>query len=409
MKLVLNMGIAKNNAKMLYDRIMTSPKIVHYNKGYIENFDTLLKANDFTDYTRVHYLFILEMLSTKIPKNFKDMNKDDIQKFVISLKERYAPSSQDVYKSCIKKFFQWFYKMDDREYPDIVKWIKTRTGKNSRGKLPEELLSESEIRRMVGCCDNFRDSAMIMVLYEGALRCGELLSMKIKHVEIDDNIPVMRITVDGKTGMRKLPLVDSVPYLRNWLNTHPSRNDKESRLWTSLRLSKKTRTAWALTHEGIRGTVKLVGERAGIGKRIYPHLFRHSRLTELAKIMTDSELRMFAGWSKDSSMTATYIHLSQRDIETKLLESKGLIQRKDKRKKELEPKTCLRCSEINPVTAKFCQRCSQILDLQTAIEIDKQRKDSDDVMNKLFQDNFFVKDFKKHLERLGIAKQKGGK
>ncbi len=366
------MGKAENNAKMLYNRIMTSPKIVHYNKGYIEKFDTLLKANDFSDNTRVHYLFILEMLSTKTPKNFKDMTKNDIQKFAISLKERYAPSSQ------------------------------TRTGKNGKGKLPEEILSEHNIKEMLNHCDNFRDSAMIMVLYEGGLRCGELLSMKIKHVEIDDNIPVMRITVDGKTGMRKLPLVDSVPYLRNWLNNHPSKNDKDSPLWTSLRLSKKTRKPWSLTHEGIRGTVKLIGKRANIEKRIYPHLFRHSRLTELAKIMTDSELRMFAGWSKDSSMTAVYIHLSQRDIETKLLMSKGLIQKKEEKNKELKPRTCPRCGEINPATAKFCYKCSQVLDTKIAMEIKKERENSDNVMNKLFQDDLFKKDFVKHIERLGI-------
>ncbi len=32
--------------------------------------------------------------------------------------------------------------------------------------------------------------------------------------------------------------------------------------------------------------VKNLAEKAGIKKRVHPHLFRHSRLTELAKILS---------------------------------------------------------------------------------------------------------------------------
>ena len=32
-----------------------------------------------------------------------------------------------------------------------------------------------------------------------------------------------KVVIEGKTGARWLPLVESVPHLNNWLNKHPNR------------------------------------------------------------------------------------------------------------------------------------------------------------------------------------------
>lgn len=53
----------------------------------------------------------------------------------------------------------------------MVSWIKL--GKARLTKLPEELLTPSEIRNMVDAAYNPRDRAIITVLYESNTRIGE--------------------------------------------------------------------------------------------------------------------------------------------------------------------------------------------------------------------------------------------
>ncbi len=65
--------------------------------------------------------------------------------------------------------------------------------------------------------------------------------------------------------------------------------------------------------------LKNLCKRVGIRKRIYAHLFRHSRLTELAKELPEQVLKKIAGWVPDSDMAQVYLHLSQRDVEESLL------------------------------------------------------------------------------------------
>jgi integrase len=60
--------------------------------------------------------------------------------------------------------------------------------------------------------------------------------------------------------------------------------------------------------------IKDLAKNASIEKRVHPHLFRHTRLTELAKDFTKSELKVIVG---------IYVHLSGGDIEKKMLEKHG--------------------------------------------------------------------------------------
>jgi integrase len=44
---------------------------------------------------------------------------------------------------------------------------------------PDKILTAEEVMRMVKATDNPRDGAMVLVLFEGAFRPGELLRMKV--------------------------------------------------------------------------------------------------------------------------------------------------------------------------------------------------------------------------------------
>ncbi len=85
----------------------------------------------------------------------------------------------------------------------------------------------------------------------------------------------------------------------------------------------------------------------------------------------ESELRILAGWEKESGMPATYVHLAGADVDKKLLIKNGLITDDEKLVfKTLKPGKCPRCGVDNPVDAKYCSTCGLIINKEAAIMMD---------------------------------------
>ncbi len=83
----------------------------------------------------------------------------------------------------------------------------------------------------------------------------------------------------------------------------------EAPIWLS-------RRGGLLTTWGLSKALERRGQEAGIGKHVYPHMFRHSCATVLAADMPESELRIHFGWSPTSPQVFRYTrsNLSQRAI-----------------------------------------------------------------------------------------------
>jgi len=69
-------------------------------------------------------------------------------------------------------------------------------------------------------------------------RPHEILNLKVKDIVFkitEDGIQYAeaRIT-QGKTGPRSVPLIDSIPYLKEWLEEHPNGNNNDSYIFISL-------------------------------------------------------------------------------------------------------------------------------------------------------------------------------
>jgi ribosomal protein L40E len=113
--------------------------------------------------------------------------------------------------------------------------------------------------------------------------------------------------------------------------------------------------------------LKRLCKKVGINKRIHPHLFRHTRLTELAKELPEQILKQIAGWVPDSKMAQVYLHLSLKDVEESLLTKVYGIKPLENEKKE-KFIICPKCRELNPPTATICWRCKTDLKESKLIE-----------------------------------------
>lgn len=289
------------------------------------------------------------------------------------------PSTYNYYLSRIKSFLKWLNGGD--EYPDCVKRIKWRKVKKLTPYTANDIWTEDDILLLVKNVDHTRDKALLATLFDFAGRPHECLALRVGDIRFEDRYAEAVIPDRTKTGQRAIPLLLSFPYLRDWINVHPFKDNPNSPLWIRLKGFPK-----AIDYYGLRGLLRKMQKRlAGkINKPFNPYLFRHSRLTKMATILTESQLNSFAGWVQGSRMPARYVHLSMRDIKPALLQHYGLQTREEVNKPSpLAPKICPRCSEANSPDAKFCRKCSLALTIEAWEEEKKKQVDINKLAKKI--------------------------
>ncbi len=339
------------------------------NKELILEFkDQLLREN--MSMIRVcHYVYVLQHTATLINKDLDQITKKDAEKFVSLVQQKnWSPWTRCMYKIMFKRMIKWIRKTE--EYPEEVKWIKAKV-KATEIKLPSEgdLFTEDDIRKILEAADHPRDKALIALLYESGCRIGELASMDIKNVEFDDVGCV--ITITGKTGPRKVRIISSTPFIAAWINMHPLRNDRNAPLWVNFGWKNKNKP---IKYKVYGKLIKRLVAKAGIKKRANPHTFRHSRATFMANHLTEFQMNQYFGWVQGSGMPATYVHMSGKDLDESIKRLNGIKIDTKETESLLKPITCPRCGMTNSSISKFCSRCGCVLDMETAMEMDRKKQ-----------------------------------
>ena len=363
------------------ERISSSQEISKCNKEVIIRFKNHLLSEGIGLAKINRYLVDTIKFNRLLGKPFEKAKKEDIRNVVSALNQ--SPLSEETRK-CFKIMLRKLYRMlrgieDKGIYPDEVKWISIRMGAKNN-KLPEELISEDEAKAIIQSCNYIRDKALIACLAESGARVSEIGLMQIKHIVIEPY--GARISISGKTGSRKILIVNSVPYLQEWINSHPDSHNPEAFVWCDERSN-------LITYNRIIAILKTAARKAGIQKRIHPHLLRHSKATQLATFMSDSQLKNYLGWTQGSKMAGIYVHMSGKDTDEAIYRANGIKIKEEKKEPSLKPISCKRCNSINPATHRFCNKCGFILDNQTAqdtLKKESEHKSADNVLSIILQD-----------------------
>lgn len=208
-----------------------------------------------------HYLDILNPSKNEIIRVIGEIEKRDMSQW-----------AKHDYKVTVKRFYRW---LNDGIDPDYTNWIHLKIPNNH---IPDELLTEDDIKKMILTASNNRDRALIALLYDSGCRIREIGNLKIKHIVFDQYGGAIHL--DGKTGRRRVRIISSCPYLAPWLEIHPYREDPESYVWLNIGVCNHNKH---MTYNAFAAVIKRLSKKAGIKKRVHPHLFIHSRSTELAQ------------------------------------------------------------------------------------------------------------------------------
>lgn len=220
----------------------------------------------------------------------KHINEHDIKNFLLQFKEH---NTQRGYHSAIKCFYKYII-----HQPDKFRYIEY--AKRNR-KLPI-VHSVNEIQKLISVCDNLKHRSIICLMYACGLRVGEVVNLKIADVDSSRMIINIRDAKGGKDRQVMLPENLLQLFRKYFIKYKP--NEYLFNGQNSLQYSSRS----------IAEFLKFYSAKAGITKRIYPHLLRHDSFTHLVESGCDIALiQKLAGHSSQKT-TNLYLHISHNHI-----------------------------------------------------------------------------------------------
>ncbi|UCF04357.1 MAG: tyrosine-type recombinase/integrase [bacterium] len=169
-------------------------------------------------------------------------------------------------------------------------------------RLPQ-VLSAGEVRRLIEAIRNRKHAAIVMLLYSGGLRVGEVVRLRADDIDSDRRMIRVRM---GKGKKDRYTLLSGVTLevLRDYWTTYkPGR-------W----LFPGGRKGRHITERSVQRVVENAAKRAGIHKRITAHTLRHSFATHLLEGGTDLRFIQELLGHKSSKTTEVYTHVTRKDL-----------------------------------------------------------------------------------------------
>jgi hypothetical protein len=107
---------------------------------------------------------------------------------------------------------------------------KEKENQKTKSILETELWDRDELLCILKYEPSKRNKAALALFWDLNARNHEVTLIKIKHIRLKERYGEGEIPHEAKTGTGPILLTCSFPYLRDWLNEHPFRNEPNARL-----------------------------------------------------------------------------------------------------------------------------------------------------------------------------------
>jgi site-specific recombinase XerD len=269
-------------------------------------------------YTRAAEMFLHYLeddMGLKVP--LAEITKEHAREWMRSLREKgHKPAGLRTRYTAVRMFFKLAW--EDGEV----------TGNPFEGialppiKLKQmAVLQPEEIQAMVAAAGREasgflwgkRDAAIIMLLYDGGFRAGELLGIRESDIDWQRGAVAVvgkgsrpRLVGLGATAIRALNRYIQARKKYETGKKWWQLSDGEAPIW----LSKK---GGILEVSGLKSLLQRRAREAGITRHVHAHAFRHSAAAALAEDMPETELREHFGWTPTSAMVYRYTRSNLQD------------------------------------------------------------------------------------------------
>jgi integrase/recombinase XerD len=179
-------------------------------------------------------------------------------------------------------------------------------------KLPD-VLSESEIAALIKAPDittplGLRDAAMLEVLYAAGLRVSELIRLKLSNVNLEAGF----VRVLGKGGKERVVPMGS--YACDLIAAFIAGSRPRLLKGKVSPFLFVARAGRPMSRQGFWKLIKRYGLKAGIAKKITPHMLRHSFASHLLEGGADLRAVQIMLGHVDIATTQIYTHVAQKHL-----------------------------------------------------------------------------------------------
>ena len=235
--------------------------------------------------------------------------REDLQDYVYHLAKTVNSRSQARQISGLKGFFNYLIFEGYREDSPMDLIESPKIGR----KLPE-ILSLEEINHLFQSINHntpleHRNLAILETLYGSGLRVSELINLSISNILLEENL----LLITGKGNKQRLVPLGQIcadqlmNYIENIRPTFAPKAGHEDIVFLN-------QNGRQLTRAMIFTIVRTIAKKAGIKKKISPHVFRHSFATHLLENGADlRSIQMMMG-HENITTTEVYMHVDTRHL-----------------------------------------------------------------------------------------------
>lgn len=234
-------------------------------------------------------LFLKEESGIAFSKmSFEHVTRDSVMKFVQSLRTRGCGASTcNLRLSSLKSLLKYCADEDIGLYSVYQEVRKVPLMKAARR--PVRYMSENALKTLLAQPDTktakgVRNRMIMILLYDAGVRVQELLDLRVSDLQLHAKNPFITVTGKG-SKTRSVPLMDkTVAHLKEYLRRFHGLSDEGTA--EPLFYSTRSDGPHKLSTYAVAVMLKHYAERARekcseIPQRVHPHLFRHTRATDL--------------------------------------------------------------------------------------------------------------------------------
>lgn len=240
-----------------------SPKTIENYRHYLERFVAYAKVQNPEDVTeamiREYRVWLNRQNGTKVGRTMETMKR----------------RTQNYYLIALRAFLKFLRKRGiESVSPERIELAKV-------GDRSLDLITSAELERLLSAPDiktpqGMRDRALLELLFSTGLRVSELCSLSIEDVDLSRD----EFSIRGKGDkVRVVFLTDAAKRcIKEYL---ASRKDMDEALFVQYGKNAKNATELRLTTRAVQRLVKHYATKAGITRKVTPHVIRHSFATDL--------------------------------------------------------------------------------------------------------------------------------
>jgi site-specific recombinase XerD len=258
--------------------------------GYVSSFQLALKIEGLRPHTVSCYVREANRLGEHCGwPLIHDLKSSDVRSYLDALGKTVVPKTVTEAQLGLRRFFRFLVAEGE------IGSDPSRNIPLTRFRVdPQPTYTPGEVSQLLAACNEatrlgVREKALVTVCFDTGVRVGELVSMGMPDWD------ARTVVVDGKTGIRTIPLGDSAllathRYVRRW-------GVQGGKLWRGEK--------GPLTTSGVFQLVRRLCRRAGVEDKGV-HAFRRAAAAQMKRLgMNDSDILQVMGW-KDVTMLRRY-------------------------------------------------------------------------------------------------------